>query len=92
MADTVTVRHTADSRQGVKSETAVDAESHGEVTLEWESSPMADCIADAVVATLLQTQGPPAAIGVAEEARRYAYQSIYDVVFKIDYFWESVAL
>jgi Pre-mRNA 3'-end-processing endonuclease polyadenylation factor C-term len=45
---------------------------HGQVVLEWESSPAADCTADAVVAVLLQAQGPPAAIGAAEAERKCA--------------------
>ena len=42
----------------------------GQVVLQWESSPHADCTADAVVAVLLQEQGPPPAIGAAEAARK----------------------
>lgn len=64
IADQVTVTH-------VPPDASLDAgDEHGQVVLQWESSPHADCTADAVVATLLQEQGPPASIGVAEAARK----------------------
>ena len=55
-----------------QSDAAAPSPDHGQVVLEWESSPAADCTADAVVAVLLQAQGPPPAIGAAEMARKCA--------------------
>lgn len=49
-----------------------NADEFGRVVLEWQSSPMADCTADAVIAVLLQEQGKPVAIGAAEEERKCA--------------------
>jgi Pre-mRNA 3'-end-processing endonuclease polyadenylation factor C-term len=63
VADCVTVIH-------VPSQPADASGEHGCVALEWESGPHADCTADAIVAALLQEQGPPPAVGAAEEARR----------------------
>ena len=49
-----------------------DADRFGRVVLEWQSSPTADCTADAIIAVLLQEQGKPVAIGAAEEERKCA--------------------
>lgn len=43
---------------------------YGVAVLEWDASPLADCVADAVVSVLLQEQGKPAAVGAAEEERK----------------------
>jgi hypothetical protein len=48
---------------------------YGKVILEWNSGPLADCVADSIVSVLLQEQGPPAAIGAAEQERKYAVVS-----------------
>ena len=45
---------------------------HGKVILEWVSGPLADCVADSVVSIILNEQGPPTAIGAAEQQREYA--------------------
>lgn len=47
---------------------------HGKVILEWNSGPLADCVADSVVSIILNEQGQPTAIGAAEQQREYALQ------------------
>jgi hypothetical protein len=49
---------------------------YGHVLVEWESSPLADCTADTIVAVLLQEQGEPAAVGAAEDERKCALTSL----------------
>jgi hypothetical protein len=54
----------------------------GQVVLEWQSSPVADCTADAVVAVLLQEQGTPVAMGAAEDERKCVSMSfLYCKIF-----------
>lgn len=63
-------------------------DAHGQVVLQWDSSPHADCTADAVVAVLLQEQGPPHSIGVAEAERQCASARVSAVgaAFVVDAF------
>lgn len=71
IADMITLTHIPPSEvkyEGMRSSQG----RYGQVALQWESKPVADCMADAVVAILLQHQGQPAALGAAEEFRRKA--------------------
>jgi hypothetical protein len=72
IAEHVLVRHIPPSRDDPE-------DKFGQVVLEWESSPMADCTADAVVAVLLQEQGQPVALGAAEDKRKCVLTSSSDL-------------